>query len=133
MAGKLKQWVSSDPGYFPPILVDAALQLYFVQSTSPGGTMASFGVFEGALEITRSTNYPDAATCLSTSPAAGQSRFWFGAGNAGPVYFRLGSVPQYDLRVRGLGYSPSGAAWTIPIFAAPTISELPMLLRASPR
>lgn len=117
MAGKLKQWVSSDPGYFPPILIDYALQLYFVQSTSPGGTMAYFKVFEGALEITRSTDYPDAATCLSTSPAAGKARFWFGVGNAGPVYFRLGSVPQYDVRVVGLGYTPAGSAWTIPTFA----------------
>lgn len=107
--GKLKQWVSSDPGWFPPILIDPALQLYFVQSTGVQNVGALLKVFEGALEIARSTDYPDAATCVSTSPAGGEARFWLGAGNDGPVYFRLGSVPQYDLRVYSLGLPPSSS------------------------
>ena len=118
MAGKLKQWVSSDPCWFPPILVDAALQLYFVQSTSTGGLGASFAIYEGGIAITRGADYPDAATCISTSPAAGQARFWFGAGGAGPVYVRLGSVPQLDLRVNGFGYTPGGSAWSFTQFVA---------------
>jgi len=113
MAGKLKQWVSSDPGWFPPILIDAASQLYFVQSTGTGGLASGFKIYEGGLEITRGTNYPDAATCLSTSPSAGQARFWFGVGEDGPVYVRLGSVPVSDLRVFGLGYQPSGSQWAL--------------------
>lgn len=118
MAGKLKQWVSSDPCWFPPILIDAALQLYFVQSTGAGGLASFFKIYEGAIEITRNTNYPDAATCLSTSPAAGECRFWLGTGDDGPVYVRLGSVPQLDLRVNGFGYHSSGSVWTFGVFAA---------------
>lgn len=118
MAGKLKQWVSSDPCWFPPILVDAALQLYFVQSTGTGGLQASFVIYEGGIAITRGADYPDAATCISTSPTAGQARFWFGTGGNGPVYFRLGSVPQLDLRVSGFGYTDTGASWNFARFVA---------------
>lgn len=118
MAGKLKQWVSSDPCFFPPILVDATLQLYFVQSTGSGGLGSSFKIFEGAIEITRGADYPDAATCISTSPTAGQCRFWFGTGGNGPVYVRLGSVPTLDLRVKGFGYHSSGSAWTFNLLVA---------------
>lgn len=118
MAGKLKQWVSSDPCWFPPILIDAALQLYFVQSTGTGGLEGSFAIYEGGIAITRGTDYPDAATCISTSPAAGQARFWFGTGGNGPVYVRLGSVPQLDLRVNGFGYQSSGSSWTFAALAA---------------
>lgn len=116
--GKLKQWVSSDPGYFPPILIDASLQLYFVQATGPGGLMSNFKVFEGGIPITRGTNYTSASECTTTSPASGEVRFWFGVGNAGPVYFRLGSVPVGDLRVYGLGYKASGATWRFTDIAA---------------
>jgi hypothetical protein len=118
MAGKLKQWVSSDPCWFPPILIDAASQLYFVQSTGTGGLSGLFAIYEGGIAITRGTDYPDAATCISTSPAAGQARFWFGTGGNGPVYVRLGSVPQLDLRVNGFGYQTSGSAWTFSAMAA---------------
>ena len=118
MAGKLKQWVSSDPGFFPPILIDAALQLYFVQSTGTGGLKAAFKVYEGAIEITRDSDYPDAATCLSTSPSPGNVRFWFGAGDGGPVYFRLGSVPQFDLRIFAAGYTSGGSAFGFGVLAA---------------
>lgn len=118
MASKLKQWVSQDPGFFPPILIDSTKQLYFVQSTGTGGLASFFKVYEGALEITRGANYPDAATCISTSPAAGQARFWFGVGEDGPVYVRLGSVPQYDVRVYGHGYQASGSTWTFAAVAA---------------
>lgn len=118
MAGKLKQWVSSDPGFIPPIPIDSNLQLHFVQSTSAGSLSSLFKVYEGALEIVRGTDYPDSATCLSTSPTAGQVRFWFGDGGSGPVYFRLGSVPQYDLRVMAYGYQATSSAWSIPAIAA---------------
>lgn len=112
MAGKLKQWVSQDPGWFPPVLLDPAKQLYFVQSTGAGSLQSDFKIYEGAMEITRGADYPDASTCLSTSPTAGTARFWFGFGGAGPVYVRLGSVPQFDIRVYGHGYKASGAAFT---------------------
>lgn len=108
MAGKLKQWVSSDPGWFEPILIDPASRLYFVQSTGVGSLGSYVRVYEGAVEIPRGADYPDEATCLGSWPASGQARFWLGAGGNGPVYFRLGSVPQFDIRVYSHGLpSPS--------------------------
>ena len=118
MAGKLKQWVSSDPCWFPPILIDATLNLYFVQSSSPGSLMAAFAIYEGGVAITRGADYPDAATCLATPPAAGQARFWFGTSNAGPVYVRLGTAATLDLRVKGFGYTAGASSWTFAILAA---------------
>lgn len=118
VTGKLKQWVAASPGYFPPVLVESSTQLYFVQSTGTGGLSATIKVYEGALEITKGADYPDAATCISTPPAAGQARFWFGTSGAGPVYFRLGSVPQFDLRVWGAGYKPAGSPWFMGDLAA---------------
>lgn len=121
MAGKLKQWVSEDPGWFPPILVDPALQLYFVQATGAGTLLSSIAVYEGGLAITRNTDYADSATLLSTSPAPGEVRVWGGeADNAGPVYFRLGSVPQYDIRVYSAGFprtSTGLGSWTMGMVA----------------
>lgn len=76
MVGKLKQWVAGDPGYFPPILVDPATQLYFVQSTGPSTLLSSIKVYEGALEISRGADYADSLTMLSTSPSIGTARFW---------------------------------------------------------
>lgn len=118
LAGKLKQWVSSDPGFFPPILVDAAKLLYFVQSTGTGGLGASFDIYEGGAVITRGADYATAADCLATSPAGGQCRFWFGTGGNGPVYVRLGSVPVFDLRVFGDGYQSTGSSWSLIALAA---------------
>lgn len=118
VADRLKQFVSSDPGYIEPILTDSATQIYYVQSTGTGGTGAGFAAYSGGVEITRGADYPDAATCVSTPPSAGQCRFWLGVGGAGPVYVRLAAAPDYDLRVKPLGYQASGAAWTMPAFAA---------------
>lgn len=117
VAGKLKQWVSSDPGYIEPILIDAATQLYFVQSTGSGGVGASFKLYVGGVEITRGADYPDAATCISTAPAAGQCRFWFGPGGDGSVYVRLDAAPAFDVRVYALGYN-AASAWSFTGLAA---------------
>ena len=65
--------------------------------------------YEGALEITRGTDYASSADLISTSPTIGTCQFWFGSGGNGPVYVRLGSVPVSDLRCFGSGYKPSGA------------------------
>lgn len=118
MAGTLKQWVSQDPGYFPPILIDPGKQIYFVQSVGTGGLSSLFAAYEGGIQITRGANYPDSATLLSTSPSPGQVRFWFGESNIGPVYFRLGSVPVFNVRVYGHGYNQSGSTWTFANLAA---------------
>lgn len=117
-AGQRKQFVAGSPGWFPPILVDANLQLYFIQSTGVGGLSADVKAYEGAMEITRSADYSSVSDCLSNSPEAGQCRFWFGDGGGGPVYFRLGSVPKYDIRVYSYGLQSSGASWSIGAIAA---------------
>jgi len=118
LAGKLKQFVSSDPGYIPVTLINAALQLYFVQSTGTGGAAASFKCYQGGVETTRGADYTSDSDCLTNAPAAGQCRFWFGAGGNGPVYLRLAAAPQYDLRVYALGYQSGGGAWSFTALAA---------------
>lgn len=112
IASKKKQLVSGSPSYIPPILMSASDQIYFVQQNGTGGLSSSFKVYEGGIEITRSTDYADSASLLSSAPSPGQVKFWFGnSGDTGPVYFRLGSVPIYELRVLAVGYAPTGAAW----------------------
>ena len=132
---KRKQFVSQDPGFIEPILIDAVRQIYFVQSTSAGGLhdqwltngspINPFDVFDNAVEITRvSPNYSTAADIVATAPAPGYVRYYFGPASAtfagwrnGPVYFRLGSPPAGDVRVFATGYPTDadaariGVAW----------------------
>lgn len=127
---KPKQWVSGDPGFITPILVDYAKQIYLVQVngcfnpdlylTNPT-PINNFDVFEGGVEIDRAQpNYSSAADILANSPAAGTVRYFFGPANPlmvgwfdGPVYFRLGSPPANDLRVyaQGVPTSKEMLAW----------------------
>ena len=127
---KPKQWVSGDPGFITPILVDYAKQIYLVQVngcfnpdlylTNPT-PINNFDVFEGGVEIDRAQpNYASAADILANSPAAGTVRYFFGPANPlmvgwfdGPVYFRLGSPPANDLRVyaQGVPTSKEMLAW----------------------
>lgn len=118
---KRKQWVAQDPGFFEPILVDANKQIYFVQSTSTGGAhdlyqalpneeARPFDVWDAGVRLTRGANYTSSAQMLSAEPDPGEVRYWFGpvsthvpSWHDGPVYFRLGSVPDGDLRVLGNG------------------------------
>ncbi len=121
---KKKQFVSSDPGFIAPVLVDANKLIYYVQSTGDGGlrdswkasaasTVRSWDVFDQGVRLTRSTtNYATAAEMLASAPAAGYVKLWFGepstympAWTNGPVYFRLGSVPAGDLRIFPQGYA----------------------------
>lgn len=130
VAGQRMQWVAGDPGFIPPILLDATRQLYFVQDAATGGIQdyrfgvptdetitAPFDVYVGGVRVTRGANYASTAECLSTAPAAGEVRFWFGdpggfgANLLGPVYMRLGTVPTYKVRVYAEGYAPDGAGW----------------------
>jgi len=119
---KRKQFISSDPGYVPPILVDVNLQMYYLQSTGDGGQRteylastyddtAFFAVLDGGVVITRGADYSSIAEMLSTSPASGHVRFYWGADSTylpgwknGPIYFRVGSPPAYELRVFAVGY-----------------------------
>lgn len=118
VAGKLKQFVSGDPGFIPAPLIDSALQLYYVQSTGAGGFGASFKCYVGGVEVTRGADYTSDSDCLTNAPAAGQCRFWFGSGGNGPVHIRLDAAPQYEPRVQALGYQAGGGAWSLTAMAA---------------
>lgn len=110
---KLKQWVSGDPGYIPPILLDASSQIYFVQSTGTGGLSALFECYHGGEAVTKGSNYSSNSDIVSNAPGPTEVRFWFGSGGNGPVYMRLGFIPTFDLRVYVQGAHSSGAAWTL--------------------
>lgn len=121
---KRKQFVATDPGLIEPILVDAIRLIYYVQSTGTGGVHGShlvdgpgvelspFDVFDRGVEITRDAAvYASRAELEAVSPAPGHVRYWFGPASVlytgqydGPVYFRLGSKPDGDLRVFAAGY-----------------------------
>lgn len=124
---KRKQFVAGDPGFIVPILVDPIKQIYYVQSTGTGGLddswktntgveVNAFDVFVNGVEVTRSaTDYSSAAEMLSTPPAEGFVRYWFGPDSAtlpgykdGPVYFRLVGSISGDVRVFAYG-SPQDA------------------------
>lgn len=121
---KPKQFVASDAGFIPPILVDAVKQIYFVQATGEGGVrdtwkisptidICPFDVFEDGVEISRAgTDYSSSADLLASEPAPGEVRYWWGTDSTwaagwknGPVYFRLGTPPVGDLRVYAIGYA----------------------------
>ena len=117
---KRKQFVSQDPGFIEPILVDRIRQIYFVQSTSDGGLAGAgllypdninlFDVFINAVKVDRAADYDSAASILATAPAEGEVKYWFGGDSAwvtgwkkGPIYFRLGSPAGGDVRVFAYG------------------------------
>ena len=122
--GRKKQFVSSDPGFIPPILIDAARQIYFVQSTGTYGieTVDShpetpvFGVWDNGIPLTRTwPNYASSDELLGTAPAAGNVRYYFAGTVAsgyasGPVFIRLGSPPDGDIRVFTIG-APGPDEW----------------------
>lgn len=122
--GRKKQFVSSDPGFIPPILIDAARQIYFVQSSGAWGLdlvdthpeTPLFGVWDNGIPLTRSwPNYASSADLLATAPAAGNVRYYFAGTVAsgyasGPVFIRLGSPPDGDIRVFTLG-APGPDEW----------------------
>lgn len=119
---KRKQFVSSDPGFIEPILLDAQRQIYYVQSTATGGThdlwqtnaspINPFDVFDNGVELTRvAQNYASEAALLAAAPGSGEVKFYFGPLSAvalgwrdGGVAFRVGSPPAGDLRVFAVGY-----------------------------
>lgn len=134
-----KQWVGGDPGFIPPVgPLSTTLQLYYVTSTGTGGLQAqrfslpddetitcAYDVFDGGVRLPRGADYASAAEMLSTAPAPGTVRLWFGAEYSafpahrlGPVYMRLGSAPTYELRVYAYGASPTGVVWRFTDLAA---------------
>lgn len=125
--GRKKQNVFGDPGFFPPICINAQKQIYFVSTngcdywTADIGLLspyngsqdytASFDVYDNAFKLLRTNNYSTFEELESTVPDEGEVRFWFGGTSSyspywykGPVYFRLGSPPEGELRIFGIGY-----------------------------
>jgi len=126
--GRKKQQCFSDPGFFPPICINAQKQIYYVSKNgcdtwqadtgllSPyNGSQdynAVFDVYDNAYKLTRRNNYTTFSELESTVPDSGEVRFWFGGTSSfssywykGPVYFRIGSPPAGELRVYGTGYA----------------------------
>lgn len=116
--GRKKQFVTGDPGFIPPILIDAAKQIYYVQSSGTSGyadvdtsPAPRFGVWDNGIPLSRVwPNYSSEAELLASALGEGEVRFYFGGAPEyghvdGPVAFRIGSPPAGDLRVYTLGYS----------------------------
>lgn len=108
----VKQWVSENPPLFPPLLIDASKQIYFVQANSTEGLDSLVALYEGGVEITRGDDYASVSELLTTEPDVGECRFYFGEASggikAGPVYVRTHGVPDYPLRVDSYGGDGTG-------------------------
>jgi len=90
-----------------------------VQQESAGASQAFSKVYEGGVEITRETDYINESDLVNSSPSTGRSRYWFGPSGMGPIYFRLGSTPIYQLRCQSNGArTPQGANFTTGDLAA---------------
>lgn len=111
---KKKQLALGRPGYIPPIMVDANKLIYFVQANATDGVMlTSFyqGTVpvDGGVEISHAANYENEAELLSTSPDPGFFRMWGGQSEitthaTGPIYIRLGSPPEAEIRINPRGF-----------------------------
>ncbi len=128
---KKKPLVLGEPGYVPLILVDPTRLIYYVQATATdvGFLTGARIVYDGGLPLTFAGYYPTIEDGLATSPAPGTFKVWGNNGtnepvgnyanSVGPLYVRLGSAPQYDLRINARGlYLESQADpirhWTFP-------------------
>lgn len=113
VASKLKQLHIGTAGYFPPILIDEINQIYYLQESAVDDYL-TLHVYEGGVELTQDSEYSSSAQLLSTAPASGRYRVWYGndelspadgpfpgsypRGRGGPVFFRLGTPATKELR-----------------------------------
>lgn len=127
-AARKKQLVLGSPGLVPLVLIDKALQVYYVQANATDldtlAGLTEFGVvFEGGVPITRGVPYTFSGELFSAAeePAPGTFRLWsgytgFSVGSVtfgslasarsytkGPLYVRLGGVPVGELRFGAVG------------------------------
>lgn len=131
-AARKKQIVFGRPGFIPPILVNRNLQIYYVQANAADQRAflmtnpPNYLVYEGGGSLTFGGYYTSETDGLTNAPAPGQYKI-YGPGvdgltpatteSTGPIYVRLGSPPEYDLRIQTIGYlketSASGLrTWT---------------------
>jgi hypothetical protein len=116
VASKKMPFLSSDPAFYPPILIDVVKQIYCISESGPSTLSSFYQMFEGGVEIERGADYGSETEILTTQPLPGTCRYWFGplsgAYRTGPVYVRLGTPPALELRTYALGYQSTGAAWS---------------------
>lgn len=116
IATKKQQLVMGRPGLIPLVLIDQAKQIYWMQGNGASARQwlfsdsADYYVFDGGVPLSRGAPYATPEEGLSTEPAPGEFRL-FGMGAAtdthyestGPVYVRLGSPPEFELRAQAVG------------------------------
>lgn len=121
IATKKQQMVLGRPGLIPLVLIDQNKQIYWMQGNGAsarqwlGSDSADYYVFDGGVPLTRGGPYATPEEGLSIEPSPGQFRL-FGMGAAtdvhyestGPVYVRLGSPPEFELRAQAVGLLKNG-------------------------
>lgn len=93
MSGAPKPRLFGDTWFIPLVLLDRALNLYYVHASAPTLPASQPAVFDGGVALNRGSNYSSTSDMISTAPAAGDYRCY----TAGPTYVRLGSTPAYTV------------------------------------
>ncbi len=123
IATKKQQLVLGRPGLIPLVLIDQAKQIYWMQGNGASARQwlysdsADYYVFDGGVPLSRGAPYATPEEGLSTEPSPGEFRL-FGMGAAtdahyettGPVYVRLGSPPEFELRTQAHGLLKNDAS-----------------------
>lgn len=130
IANKKQQMVLGRPGLIPLVLIDQNAQIYWMQGNGASARQwlfsdsADYHVFDGGVPLARGAPYTTAEEGVTVEPAPGEFRL-FGMGAAtdaryestGPVYVRLGSPPEFELRAQAVGLlkndaNSRAAPWT---------------------
>lgn len=130
IANKKQQMVLGRPGLIPLVLIDQNAQIYWMQANGASARQwlfsdsADYHVFDGGVPLARGAPYTTAEEGVTVEPAPGEFRL-FGMGAAtdahyestGPVYVRLGSPPEFELRAQAVGLlkndaNSRAAPWT---------------------
>lgn len=109
-----KRLVFGEPGYIPLVPVDANRLIYFVQANATDGAML-LGFYQrtipvdAGVHLSRASQYDNAAQLLGATPDPGFFRMWGGqeqvtTHGTGPVYIRVGSPPEGELRISPRGF-----------------------------
>jgi hypothetical protein len=116
VATKKKQIVLGRPGFIPLVLFDQIKQIYLIQNngaTSRQWVTSSsddYNIFDGGVPLTRGLPYVSEDDGLNNAPDPGTFRLYAQGAqtdaayeSTGPVYVRLGSPPEFDLRTQAVG------------------------------
>lgn len=116
VATKKQQMVLGRPGLVPLVLFDQNKQIYFMQingATSRQWVTSSsndYNIFDGGVPLTRGVPYVSEDDGLNNAPAPGEFRLYAQGAetdaayeSTGPVYVRLGSPPEFELRSQAVG------------------------------